>query len=106
MKDHHILVTYNNITELTQGDNRIVKTNFGLVIQGYLVPDSLNKKLASQNTLKSFSRSKIIFNTEMVSTTPDAPKTREEIRGKSGISIQPINAGIGYQIIGNSNEIG
>jgi hypothetical protein len=97
--------TYNNTTELTQGDNRVVKTNFGLVIQGYLVPDSLNKKLSSGNLHKTFSRSKVIFNSEMVSTTPDAPKTREEIRGNVGISIKAIDGGVGYQIVGNSNEI-
>ena len=97
--------TYNNTTEITQGDNRVVKTNFGLVIQGYLVPDSLNKKLASESSQKSFSRSQVVFNNEIVSTTPDAPKTREEIRGKVGISIKAINGGVGYQIVGNSNEI-
>jgi len=97
--------TYNNTTELTQGDNRVVKTNFGLVIQGYLVPDSLNKALASEDMQKSFSRSKVIFNNELVSSAPSSPKTREEIRGKVGISIKATNGGVGYQIIGNSNEI-
>ena len=97
--------TYNNTTELTQGDNRVVKTNFGLVIQGYLVPDSLNKALSSEDMQKSFSRSKVIFNNELVSSAPSSPKTREEIRGKVGISIKATNGGVGYQIIGNSNEI-
>jgi hypothetical protein len=96
--------TYNNTTEVSQGDNRVVKTNFGLVIQGYLVPDSLNKKLASENMQKAFSRSQIIFNNEFVTTSPGAPQTREEVR-KLGISIKPIDGGIGYQIIGNNNQI-
>jgi hypothetical protein len=96
--------TYNNTTEVSQGDNRVVKTNFGLVIQGYLVPDSLNKKLASENMQKAFSRSQIIFNNEFVTTSPGAPQTRKEVR-KLGISIKPIDGGIGYQIIGNNNQI-
>ena len=35
--------TFSNTTELNQGDNRIVKTDFGLTLQGYLIPDSINK---------------------------------------------------------------
>ena len=95
--------TYNNTTEIAQGENRVVKTNFGLIIQGYLVPDSLNKKLASENMQKSFTRSQVIFNNELISVTPDAPQTREEIRGNLGISIKPIDGGIGYQKVGTNN---
>jgi len=40
--------TYSNTTEVAQGENRVVKTNFGLTIQGYLIPDSLNKDLAKK----------------------------------------------------------
>ena len=97
--------TYNNTTEVAQGDNRVVKTNFGLTIQGYLVADSLNKKLASENMHKAFTRSQVIFNNETV-TTHSLLQTREEIRGDLGISVKPLDAGIGYQIIGNNNKIG
>ena len=96
--------TYNNTTEVAQGDNRVVKSNFGLTIQGYLVPDSLNKKLSSQNMLKGYTKSQIIFNNEIATTTLDT-RTREEIRGELGISIKPINGGVGYQVIGNDNII-
>ena len=61
--------TYNNTTEVQQGDNRVVKTNFGLTIQGYLVPDSLNKKLSSENMQKNFTRSHVLFGTEFIQTT-------------------------------------
>ena len=110
-----------NIKKLPKGysvvNGRIVKnmsdggtstgdqTNFGLVIQGYLVPDSLNKKLASENMQKAFSRSQIIFNNEIVTTTPGVSQTREEIRGSLGVSIKAVDGGIGYQIIGNNNQI-
>ena len=57
--------TYDNITELNQGENRIIKSNFGLTLQGYLVPDSLNKKLSSQNMLKSYT--KVCFNYSIIS---------------------------------------
>ena len=98
--------TYDNVTEVAQGDNRIVKTNFGLTIQGYLVPDSLNKKLASENMQKTYTRSQVIFNNEIISSLSSTSKTREEVRASSSpVNIQEINGGIGYQIIGNSNQI-
>ena len=97
--------TYNNTTEIQQGDNRIVKTNFGLTIQGYLVPDSLNKKLASENMQKTYTKSQVLFNSEIVTSAPSAPKTREEVRGQLGINIGAIDGCIGYQIIGNNNQI-
>ena len=98
--------TYNNTTEVQQGDNRVVKTNFGLVIQGYLVPDSLNKKLSSENMLKTFTTSKVSFNTKIVSPY-DKPKVREEVRKEQGkrTLIKATNAGVGYQIIENNNQI-
>ena len=97
--------TFSNTTELQQGDNRIVKTNFGLTIQGYLVPDSLNKKLASENMQKTYTKSQVLFGSEVVTSAPDAPRTREEVRGQLGINIAAVDGGIGYQIIGNNNQI-
>ena len=98
--------TYNNTTEVAQGDNRIVKTNFGLVIQGYLVPDSLNKALSSVDS-KVFSNSKIVFKSEITTTGDGAPKTREEVRGapNANMSIKPMIGGIGYMIINNDNQV-
>ena len=99
--------TYNNTTEVAQGDNRSVKTNFGLTIQGYLVPDSLNKKLASENTKKSFSRSVISFNTEVVSSLDTGVrKTREQVRSAPlAQNITQTGEGVGFQIIAQTNEI-
>jgi len=99
--------TYNNTTEVAQGDNRIVKTNFGLNIQGYLVPDSLNKKLASENTLKTYSKSIVSFGSEIISSPdPKIKKTREEVRSsKSSQNITQTGDGIGFQIIGQTNQI-
>ena len=97
--------TYNNTTEVAQGDNRVVKTGFGLTIQGYLLPESLNKKLSSENMQKTFSKSQIVFGNELVTNTPDAPRTREEVRGRLTANIEQVDGGIGYQIIGNNNQI-
>lgn len=101
--------TYSNITEINQGDNRIVKTNFGLTLQGYLVPDSINKELTNGNLKKTFSKSQIIFKPEVIiEPTGGKPMTREQIRGKEGglaQDIKQIGNGVGYQITGESNKI-
>ena len=100
--------TFSNTTELQQGDNRIVKTDFGLTLQGYLVPDSVNKELAKKPQ-KYFSKSTVIFNSELAFTPTGAPMTRDEVREQTGVqNIQPagiLGTGIGYEIIGDDQII-
>ena len=99
--------TYDNVTEVQQGDNRVVKSNFGLTIQGYLLPDVLNKKLATENMKKTYSRSIITFGTEIVSTPSDIRQTREEVRSAPvAQNIEQHGEGVGYQEIGKNNQIG
>ena len=98
--------TYSNTTEVQQGDNRIVKTNFGLTLQGYLIPDSLNKKLSSQNMVKSYTKTRVSFGTELI-TDGSQPRTREQIRqGAPSVNYGAINGGIGFQTIETNNIIG
>ena len=97
--------TFSNTTEINQGDNRIVKTDFGLVLQGYLVPDSINKELAKKPQ-KYYSKSTVVFNGELEVVPTGAPKTREEVREATGKqNIQQSGTGIGYQEIGDDNTI-
>jgi hypothetical protein len=52
-------------TELPIGAERIVKTNFSLSLRGYIVPDNIQKQLAS---IKKFSNAvQVVFTTETVS---------------------------------------
>ena len=104
--------TYNNTTEVAQGDNRAVKSNFGLTIQGYLLPESLNKKLASENMQKAYTRSQVLFGSETVTNTPKAPtrdeslRIREEVRNAApSVNIEAIDGGVGYQTVGINNQI-
>ena len=91
--------TYNNTTEVSQGDNRSVKTSFGLDIQGYLVPDSLNKELTKQPP-KRFSKAVVSFGAELESTPYFKPKTREEVREETGVqNIQQAGLGVGYSTV-------
>ena len=100
--------TYSNTTEIAQGENRVVKTNFGLTIQGYLIPDSLNKDLAKKPQ-KFFSKSRVVFNNELI-VEPNDLVTREQTRRINRgdyvtLNVNQIGTGVGYQILGESNQI-
>ena len=98
--------TFSNTTELQQGDNRIVKTDFGLVLQGYLVPDSINKELAKKPQ-KYFSKSTVVFNSELSVLPSVSTMTREQVRAATGAqNIQQAGTGLGYTQIGINNQIG
>ena len=99
--------TFNNTTEVQQGNNRVIKSDFGLKIQGYLVPEGINKELTKKPP-KSFSKSTIKFNTEIVNTfSKSKVQTREGIRKILGAqSIQQIGVGTGYSQIGINNIVG
>ena len=93
--------TFGNTTELNIGDNRIVKTDFGLQLQGYLVPNSINKELVKQPS-KYFGKSVIVFNSEISVQPTGEPKTREEVREALGVqNIEHILEGIGFNEIGD-----
>ena len=97
--------SYSNTTEVIQGEDRTIKTDFGLNLQGYLVPDSLNQEIASGNINKSFSRSKVVFNTEISSVDTNIV-TREEVRSAPlGQLVQQVGLGVGYQQVGLTNQI-
>ena len=96
--------TFTNRVEVSQGDNRIVKTDFGLDLQGYIIPDAMNKELAKKPQ-KFFSTSAVVFNTEIVTTT-EPSKTREEIRKESGeYKVGRQGDGIGFDEINEDNDI-
>ena len=93
--------TFNNTTELNIGDNRIVKTDFGLKLQGYLVPNSINKELVQQPS-KFFSKSSVIFNNELSFKPTGESMTRDEVRASLGIqNIDHFIDGVGFLTIGD-----
>ena len=53
---------FSNINELTTDDSRIVRATFTLKLQGYIIPENLQKKLKEQNT-RFFSKSQIVLDT-------------------------------------------
>jgi hypothetical protein len=72
--------SFNNINELTNDDGRIVRANFTLKLQGYVVPDNLQKKLKEQNT-KFFSKAQIVLN--QATTVIEEPSTRSQVLRKT-----------------------
>jgi hypothetical protein len=62
------------------GDNRAVRTNFNITLNGYLIPDTLNKKLATPSN--AYGISKVVFGLE-TSTGTEEFSARVK-KGKSG----------------------
>ncbi len=56
--------SFSTVTELSVGTERSVRAEFDMTLQGYIIPDTIQKDLAS---IKKFSdKSKIIFDVEVV----------------------------------------
>jgi hypothetical protein len=60
--------SFNTTTVLSLGEDRAVKTSLTLTVNGYIVPDSINKKSAATSKL-FYSKSQVIFDLE--TTTAD-----------------------------------
>lgn len=64
---HSSIETFTDSTEYAQGEDRAVKNTFNVTLNGYLIPDTVNKKLA--NASKYYGTSKVVFGLE----TTDSP---------------------------------
>lgn len=69
--------TYTTATELTQGQDRAVKTTFNIKMYGYVVPDSIQAHVAGMN--KYYSKGQVKFQLETSGTL-------EELLSKAGTS--------------------
>lgn len=58
--------TFNTATILEQNDDRGVKSTFDITLNGYIIPNTINKELAQIQT-KIYDRVKVVFTTETVS---------------------------------------
>ena len=81
-------------------DGRIVRANFSLKLQGYIVPDNVQKKLKEQNT-KYFSKAQIVLNqaTTVIEEPSKRATTLRSIRGGTGGggSVQNVTTTNNYQ---------
>ena len=69
--------TYTTATELTQGEDRAVKTTFTIQMHGYIISDSIQSHIAGMN--KYYSKSSVNFKLETAGTL-------EELTAKAGTS--------------------
>jgi hypothetical protein len=60
---------YTTNTEISQGQDRSVKTNFTIVMNGYVIPDSIQASIAGMN--KYYSKSSVNFKLETTGTLED-----------------------------------
>ena len=62
--------SYATTVELVTAGNRLVKTNFSLTLNGYLIPDTIQKELASVKKVSNATQ--LIFNMETVAKIPES----------------------------------
>ena len=60
---------FTTITELTQGQDRMVKTTFNINLLGHLIPDGINT--LPQGSLKFYNKATVLFGTEVVKDIND-----------------------------------
>lgn len=58
--------SFTTMVNLEQGDDRAVKSTFNIILNGYLIPSTINKELAQKQT-RIFDKTKVTFTTEIVS---------------------------------------
>jgi hypothetical protein len=76
--------SYATTVEIVTAGNRLVKTNFSLKLNGYLIPDTIQKELASVKKVSNATQ--LIFNMETVSKIPETNTSSD-----SGLTIQSMN---------------
>jgi len=58
--------TFTTITEITQGEDRLVKSEFTITVNGYIVPDNIQKEI---NSIKKYTdKTKLVIGIETTST--------------------------------------
>ena len=95
--------TFTNRVEVSQGNNRMVKTDFGLELQGYIIPEAMSAALAKKPQ-KFYSKSTVIFNSEIELTSLNTPTSRETARGGEQ-NIGRNGDGISYDDVGTDNNV-
>jgi hypothetical protein len=71
------------------GENRAVRTNFTLTINGYLIPDSINSKLAAKNRV--YGVSKVVFGLETADSKEQFSATVKKSAKKGGVKSVLLN---------------
>lgn len=71
---------FSNINELSNDDTRIVRASFTLKLQGYIIPENIQKKLKESNT-KWYSKSQFVLNSQTTVIEDKEISTRSKYMG-------------------------
>jgi hypothetical protein len=71
------------------GDNRAVKTNFSMTLNGYLIPDTVNKKLANANVY--YGVSSVVFGLETADSKESFNAQVKKPAARSGVKSVKLN---------------
>lgn len=71
------------------GENRAVRTNFNLTLNGYLIPDTINKKLANASVY--YGVSKIVFDVETADSKESFNARIKKSAPRSGVKSVKLN---------------
>ncbi len=79
---------FDDSSEVDIGEERIIKSEFNIELNGYLLPDTINKEL--NDIGKFYSKSKIIINGDVVPTTPSLIENgNRSISGNASLQFNP-----------------
>jgi len=67
------------------GDERVVRTSFNITLNGYLIPNSINKELAITN--RTFGISKVVFGMELAGNELEITSARNKPKSKQIASV-------------------
>lgn len=77
--------SFSNQIILEQGSDRTIKTTFDMTLNGYIIPDSVNRELASIN--RAFGNTQIIFGLEVASSSQQQIANIEKTKMKQLSSV-------------------
>jgi hypothetical protein len=80
--------SFTNTTDSLQDNERIVRTNFTITLFGYIVPDTLNKRLSEKLSDKTFSTAEMVIETG-VDNTSEMFKLAAEGAKETGLTVGP-----------------
>jgi hypothetical protein len=95
--------SFSNQIILEQGSDRTIKSTFDMVLNGYIIPDSINRELASIN--RTFSNTQILFGLEVADSSEQFTANIRKPKAKKISSVQAADStNVTIQITGGLTE--
>lgn len=69
--------SFSTVTEVTTADGRAVKSTFNIVLNGYIIPDTINKQIANADMY--YGTSQLVFNFETTTSDLDTVTTTAKV---------------------------